>query len=522
MSRLPVLPLIGAAACAAAMLAAYLFIKPALHIAIVSGAAILLFTSCLTPQLKRSVAPAAMTIGVGTPLLAWALPNIWLLHLAMVALVPLFARRLNQVAPIYLFALLLLPGLDDMVSLGSLKLCDFGVQDALAVGATAAVFLTRRGRGAARPDLDLPAIGVVLLIVAALARDTTVTNFIRVFCNAFLDLWLPYYVLSRSVRSADDVRACMVWLSCGGAVLSVVLMYEIWKAWPIYNELYAHYGVQTLLLVKARGGILRPGGPFVEPTSIAMVLTSCVLAVWLARSAFRSRHHHIAMLVLLLAGLCAPQSRGAWIGLLIGMALADLFRRRYSRLAWRIVPIAIGGVVLMALARVSPMVAETLGMTGTSSASGEYRKLLLDRGFEEFLHSPIWGYSVPQLWVRLHDLKQGENIIDFVNTYIWIMLISGGIGLAIFVGSFLFFLVRLWRQRGGKDADVAAFVFAGLAMPMEMLFFTSFGGRPAFFIFIFFGLASALIAARGRALSEKRPQDRVAQYPQRDAAHAYP
>jgi F0F1-type ATP synthase assembly protein I len=40
---------------------------------------------------------------------------------------------------------------------------------------------------------------------------------------------------------------------------------------------------------------------------------------------------------------------------------------------------------------------------------------------------------------------------------------------------------------------VATFLFACLAMLLEMLFFTSFGTRPAVFVFVIFGFSAALL-----------------------------
>lgn len=508
MTRSPTLAFAGVILCGAAIVPAYLFIKPALHIAVMTAAALSLYLYCLQPAVARAVAPGAIAAGLGMPLLAWSLPNIWLLYAAMIALVPLLARRLRMVAPLYLFSVLLLPGLDGPVSIGGLKLLDFGMHDALATGAAVAVALSAERRPITRPELDLPAIGVILLLAAALARDTTLTNNMRMLANVVMDFAVPYYIVSRSIRTIEDLQACMVWLGCAGAILSAVLIWEVIKAWPIYNELYGHYGVPTLLLVKARGGLLRAGGPFVEPTSIAMMMVTCVLALWLSRRFFRTRLHHGLLLALLLVGVAAPQSRGAWVGLFLGVAVADAYRGRVTQMAAKLLPLAAAGALLFVVAQGSSGLSEAVGLTGGSAESGEYRRQLFDRGMEEFRRSPVWGYSLKDLSVRLADLRQGEGIIDFVNTYLWIMLISGGIGLGVFVGAFLFLLTRLWRARGVRRGavghrDVATFAVAALVVPMEMLFFTSFGGRSACFIFVAFAFSAVLL--RSNVVPSPRP-----------------
>ncbi|NJR77959.1 O-antigen ligase family protein [Sphingomonas corticis] len=505
----PALLLLGAAG--GATLVAYVAIRPALFIAILSAMALAGFYRCLATDTRRQLGRAPVVLAIGLPLLAWVLPGAWLLYAAMVAVVPLLARRRGEVAPIYLFALLLLPALEQTFTIGGLKLFDVGVHSALALGAAGGLVL-RPGAPRVPAALDAPLVALMLLLIVANARDTSATNFLRVAVNTLFLCGLPYFIVSRSVRSMDDVRLCLVYLAGAAAVLSMILLYEARSAWPMYNVLYDRHGIAMQIMVKARGGVMRAGGPFVESTSMAMVLATCILAAWLSRPAFRSGPHHAAVLALLLAGLVAPQSRGAWIGLLLATIAADLYRRRPGAAVRRLGMVALAGVALLAAAPFSAFLSETLGLTGGSVDTVDYRQRLFDRGVEEFLRSPITGYSAPDLLIRLADLRQGEGIVDFVNTYIYFALIGGAIGLAVFVGAFAAYLLHLWRcrPRGGPDADAMAAVFAGLVMPMEMLVFTSFGGRPEMFVFVFFALATAIAA---RHAAERRRRWRLQRQP---------
>lgn len=489
-----------------ALLLSYAFMKPALFISILTLMAFGLFYYCLSGDMKRSVGYRPALIGVAMPLAAWGIPHLWLLYALMLWMVPLFARRAGEVAPMYMFSLLLLPGLDSSITLGGLKLFEFGVHDALAVGAIIRLLLFTHGKVGGIRALDLPVAGVLLLLVAALARDTSITNFIRLLLNMGLDYGVPYFIVSRSVRTMDDVRLCMIWLSCAAAIISVILLYETRTGWPIYNGLYDRHGIVASLLVKTRGGVLRAGGPFLESTSMAMVLVFCLLAAWLSRTGFRSKLHYLGILFLLLAGLSAPQSRGAWIGLFIGMTVADIYRGQIVLLVRRCALAALAGGILLGFAQVSPYVSETIGLTGGSVDTVDYRERLFDRGMEEFRKSPLIGYSFPEVMVRLDDLRQGEGIVDLVNTYIFIALISGTIGLLIFLGGFVIFIALLWigrpqLRRLPADLAPAALICAGLVAMMEMVFFTSFGGRPAMFLFLFFGFSAAIHWMRGARTS---------------------
>lgn len=495
----------------------YLVVKPSFFVGTVSAAAVLLFLFCVKSDVRKPIETRMLAIAVTMPVLAWSVPSLGLLLGIMCLWVPVAAWRFNLIAPVYLFSLLLLPGLDHTLVLGSLKLVEFGVHDALALGAAVAIFVNP-AKARCRIEWDFVVLLVVFTIAMAVARETTFSHHLRALTEVSLELALPYYIVSRGLRTGDELKSAMLWLGAGGVVIAALLIFEVWKAWPVYHELYRLFELPTLMLVKVRAGLIRAGGPFTEPTSVAMVLAICVMALHLSRDFMRGRRYYLLLMAVAVIGLIAPQSRGAWVGVLIAIAAADALRGRYVRLGQKFF-VAVGAISFLFLAaQFYPYLSETLGLSGGSSASSDYRRLLLNRGLELFAQRPVMGYSMRELHRLLPDLVQGEGIIDFVNTYIWIMLIAGLSGLAVFVAPFGFFLtaiVRRGRFRGVSQHDVeaGAFVFGSLLMMMEMLFFTSFGTRPSFYLFALFGFATAFLrlqrsARAGTSLADadKRPE----------------
>lgn len=492
----------------------YSAIKPSLFVAAVSAMAIGFFLFCLKRDIRDSVGMRMMAIAVCMPLLAWALPNLWMLYGLMCLWVPFmagyfspgtpsYASRFNLIVPVYLFSLLLLPELKDTLAIGSLKLVSLGVHHALALGAAITIFLSS-AKGKCRKEWDIVAFSVVAVIAVAEARETSFSHHIRSLLEVTMALGLPYYIASRGLRTGNDLRLAMLWLGAAGVFLSGILLFEFQRSWPIYNELYPAYDLNTLLLVKMRAGMLRAGGPFVEPTSAAMLLGICSLALYLSREYFRTRWHHLLVMAAAIVGLVAPQSRGAWTGLCLAIAIADGVRGRYAALAVKLSVVGGAAGALFLSASFSPVLSEMLGLSGGSAETSDYRRLLLDRGWEEFLKSPILGYSMPDLQRMLVDLIQGEGIIDFVNAYVWIMLIAGIGGLFVFTGSYVYFLYKIWRTgrlsvSSNRDANAGAFAFAVIAMMMEMFFFTSFGTRPAMFLFVLFGFSAAFLRLQREA-----------------------
>ncbi|MDO9418028.1 O-antigen ligase family protein [Pararhizobium sp.] len=481
----------------------YHVVKPALFIVTVSALAIGLFLYALKKDVRAPIEKQMLVIVVTMPVLAWSAPNLPLLFLFMCFWVPLAAGRFNLFVPVYLFSLLLLPGLDEPLFIGSLKLVEFSVHDALALGAAVAIFVNP-AKAKSRLDWDMVVLAVVFMVSIAVARDTSISHHLRALVETSFGLALPYYIVSRGLRSSEDMRSAMLWLSAGGVVVASVLVFEVWKGWPVYNELFRIYELPTVLMVKVRAGLIRAGGPFVEPTSVAMILAMCALALYLSRDFFRNRPSHVLLLVIVAAGLLAPQSRSAWIGIGIAIVVTDALRGHYAQLAKKL--FVVGGAVscLFLAAQFFPHLSETLGLSGAASETSDYRRLLLQRGLEEFANYPILGQPMSELVPKIPDLVQGEGIIDFVNAYIWVMLIAGLVGLVIFVVPFAYFLISLFRVgrfRGvnKKDAEAGVFVFGVLLMFMEMLFFTSFGmTRPAFYLFALYGFAAAFLRLQSK------------------------
>ncbi|MDB5687147.1 MAG: O-Antigen ligase [Rhizorhabdus sp.] len=472
----------------------------AAHLELMVGIGIFLFYASLSSatRLQMGLRPAILALGM--PPIAFILPKLALLHIVYLMIVPMFAARRNQVVPIYVFALLLLPDFNYPLKIGSLFLFYGTIYDSLGFGALLTMVMRFPARGRIRPASDVPFLLMVIVLMFGRSRDESFTNALRVLMEIALTYGLPYYIGSRGVRTIDDVKRVMLYMVCAAVMISTVMCYEALRTWPMYRILYSHYGVELLGMVKLRSGWLRATGTSVEATSMAFVLVPCFLAAICSRRAFASYSHYIGILGVLAVGLFLPQSRGALVGLMFGATAMGLYLRRRA---------AVGGVAFLAIAVALAMLivpANTklggmLGKSADTASTADYRKDLLRRGMEEIGKRPLIGASGPAVRAALEDLRQGEGIIDFVNTYLYIGLVTGLIGLAAFAGGFIGQPLALWRIREGlpqrgMDAEIAALLFAGILAPMEMLAFTSLGGRPATMIIVFIGLAAAVVSGR--------------------------
>src|SRR5262249_55162448 len=145
-------------------------------------------------------------------------------------------------------------------------------------------------------------------------------------------------------------------------------------------------------------------------------------------------------------GLVFTYARGPWLGAITAMlGFALVGPRATSRLARTIAVTGILGAAVF----VSPLgdrIAKTLPFFGTGAATSTvlYRQVLLERSVEIIRDHPYFGDQVA--FLRMEDLRQGEGIIDFVNTYAQIALFYGLIGLAIFSLPLLLGMAGVFRR----------------------------------------------------------------------------
>ena len=479
-------------------------LKDLLAIEVLTFVALTAFYFVLTSKARAQLGLGPVFVAVLMPAAGFLLPSVWLVYVACIAAVPLAVRNRNQILPLYLFSLFILPDLGLPEALGTLKLSSLNTSTCFAVGALIAAFWRGGLRG--KPSmLDLPAAVLLAVLVFMASRSTSATNVLRELLDHVLYYGVPYILVSRLVRTPADFRRVAVALACAGCLLATLLVAEFVFHWPFFRRMYANVGLDlgSPLAVKFREGNIRATGPFIEATAAAFCLTFALFAATQLRSAFGSKFYHLCVMGLLIVGVIAPQSRGALLGVAVGFAAIFLYRRSQTVIA----ALLVGAAVLAVFFATVGVEPETKSTTHFhSSETVEYRKRLVARGMEEFNRTPLTGDSLPNMLGRMADLRQGEGIVDFVNTYLWVVLLSGLAGLVPFAAAFGLRLVNLWRvrprlKRAGFTSQPAAFAFAAFVAPIAMLAFTSFGGRIAIMTFVGFGLGSAVLAAvaRGKA-----------------------
>lgn len=346
---------------------------------------------------------------------------------------------------------------------------------------------------------------------------TTLTEALRrgVF-YAFVDVFLPYYVASRAARHLTAFRDALMAFVLAALVAAAIALFEFGRHWLLYTPLEQALGVNWGLLnyLERGDGLLRAQASTGQPIVLGYVLAVALcLALYLRRSMPPTRWRD-AGLVLLAAGLIAAMSRGPWIGAAV-MLLA--FVATGPKPLARLAKLGVAALCVLPVLMVSSAgqaLVDYLPFVGTVEAHNiTYRERLFEISLGVVLDHPFFGaWDFLQLPV-MQQLKQGEGIIDVVNTYLGVALASGLVGLALFCGFFLVVLGELFaamRRAGDGDGEryvLGRSLFCALLGILVIIFTTSSIALIPVVYWSIAGLAQAYARAPALARAGETEQD---------------
>lgn len=325
--------------------------------------------------------------------------------------------------------------------------------------------------------VDLLVVGYQALRFALNVPHSTYTTLARILAESTLDILLPYFVVTRGVRSMADLRFVCGYLFIGIAFVASVGVAETVLQHNLYSGLQTIYDVQwQLTYALMRGNLIRVQATTPQPIILAfMLLFGIGLFYWLKGQQWR-RPATFALLAAILITEVATFSRGPWLAAIV-MCLALLAMRRLSAAAFKITlaAVVLGGVALKLAGADQQVVAALGAIFGSEQAdlsSIEYRRELLDTSLALIKQSPWLG--VPNYAAQMQSLKQGEGIIDIVNSYVAIMLDAGLVGLVLYLMPYLIVLNRLIstirRRKFGAPEGGSRFAPAFTALILGCLF----------------------------------------------------
>jgi len=345
---------------------------------------------------------------------------------------------------------------------------------------------------------DYPIAALVLSVSVGLAVGVPVTTVVR-----FLVVWTAFFFVFLTVKgfAPQDVRRVLLALAVGGGALAA-----------LGARAYLRGGGATL--TQSGAGVTgRAAAAIADPNYYGayLQLAAVPLLALLVLGRLRPRLPWIGVLSLMMAGIALSLSRGAVLGVVLGVGVVVLASARTRAVSLFVVTVMVATAAInvnpLLSSGTSEVIAERLSSVGVQSENNK-RTLLWSRAIELTISHPE-GIGALQFQVaseRFGLTQLGSPLENVHNTYLNIAVELGLLGLL----GYLAWLVRVgwdiaveWRRRRRATFALAVGIGASLCgYSLQALTVSQYRVETIFAtFFVLAGAAAALRAWPDDAIS---------------------
>lgn len=392
-------------------------------------------------------------------MIAFLAHNFWLYVIATAILLLVTARHERNKLALYFFLLFTVPPIGAEISgFGGIRYffaIDYLRLLSLSILLPAALMLRKQTvTEKAKPGSADKLLAAYLMLNLLLQLNVdTFTNTLRHGFYFFIDIVLPYYVASRSLKDIQGFRDALMSFSVAALVLAIMGVFEFGRHWllyaPLEDALGMSWGYGGYL---ERDGILRALASTGQPIVLGYVMTVALGIFMFLKKSVPNRSVWMAGMFLLIAGLIAPLSRGPWIGAAV---MLMVFISTGPKALSSISLLGLVGIVALPILLSTPAgekIISYLPFVGTvEEGTITYRQLLFEVSTGIIMANPLFGSY--DFLLYLEELRQGQGIIDLVNSYLSIALSSGLVGLSLFASFFGVILIGIAKGMHGLDKN---------------------------------------------------------------------
>lgn len=453
----------------------------------------------------------------GLTLAAYLSHNYWLFTLVAVAMVVWTQRTEPNRFALFMAVMLALPWMGrSLPGLGIInELFTLTPMRLLAIVMLLPMWLSLRRQPSVDPFgsllCDKLLIAAIALEVVLTLPERTVTSVVRdSVIYKFTDVFLVYYVASRSLRSTAAFRGAMAAFVAGGLVFCAILVFESGRNWLLYRSVDDALGaaLHSGGIYLRRAGLLRAEGSAGQ--SIIAGLT-CAIAIGMylyLAGRIRSLAWRSVLGGILVLGLVAALARAPWLGAALMLVVFLLLGPTPMANLAKLAGVALLGILVLAISGAADNVIDFLPWVGTVDASTVAgREHLLEVALQVVWQYPLFGRFDFGTLPALEVLRDGSGIIDIVNTYLIIALRGGLTSLSLFVG---FAVAGLWalgsglariRDRNDERHAIGRSLLATLVGVLFIIFTVS----PIFNVYLFFYCLVGMAVGFGRLVARGEP-----------------
>lgn len=368
--------------------------------------------------------------------------NMWVFLAGLAGLSFLVARRFSHPLALFVFLLLLMPGFTAQVpGFGLINyLIDLSPARILALTLLLPATLVLMGNKSLPWPGQLFADKVVItytLYTTALSylHYDTFTGGMRHLTTTGLDFVLLYFVASRGLLLKGAVRHVMVALVMAAIFLALVGAFEFGKRWLLYSSAAGALGASTDMFgYLGRGDTLRALATTGQPIVLGFVMMAALLMSSYVQHLVPPGGARIVLWLSMVMGLAAAMSRGPWVGAAIGLFVVALASTNPVGNILKLIAASLGAAVALVMLPGGEKILNYLPWVGKIDASNiTFREVLWQQTLLVVEKNPWFGSidfpSAPEFDV----IRQGSGFVDFVNSYVGVVLSNGLIGLGLYI-----------------------------------------------------------------------------------------
>jgi hypothetical protein len=340
------------------------------------------------------------------------------------------------------------------------------------------------------------------VLISETFRTSLDTGIYQLLGDVFSAL-LPYLCGKLFIEQYGQRTAMVKRISWLLVIVTIISFYEFRFELNPYHQFLGPYfynqGANWKLQV--RWGHGRIAGPYAHAITAGMVfLTGILLSLWLLRlgkweSHFKRFRHKWAakgpiIMFFLLLGEFMTQSRGPWLGLVFGFAVALIGFARNTKRAF--VQFIVLSVLVFTVSY--PFVNNyTSGTVATAADVDEgdavYRRQLIDSYTPVVEAGGLWGWGVTQF-----PIVNNQQSID--NEYLYLGVTRGYFGLSVFIllcADVIYSLLRTGLRFRNAEDRLFAFCMIGAITGVLFSLTTVYLGNQMYnLLFLLFGWSQAI------------------------------
>ena len=276
----------------------------------------------------------------------------------------------------------------------------------------------------------------VVLMILLTFREGKLTSVMRFSVEVVLMYVVPYFVVSRVVRSVSDLHYC----SLAFLMLAILLTAVYMVSQAIQIDIYEALNLRSQYngIREYRGGFLRISGPLIGILVGFLLLAGYFSLDILKKFKLVKGTFYWVLIVAFIFALLFTGSRGALLGVIIGVAVYWYFVKLSGTKRFLIV--AMVGILLVAEYAFD---LSAYLVYEDEYGTFDYRSELYETSLQFLSVYPLFG---SQFYIEsgyFDHLVTGLGIIDIVSAYLQVALKYGYVGLLLFVGMYLSVIIPL-------------------------------------------------------------------------------